>query len=152
MKIDANNLLKSIASTGAVYVRLYVDEFDDNSQFDMSPFELQAVDATTNPNSTVDQGGQVPITGHAVAQQVSQSESYTNPFEGLQEVGHASTIPNPAVDQGDHAQPTGRGAEQEVIDITAVEDLQEISAITDEVIKPYSKSSWNLKNAFKIKF
>ena len=68
VKIDANILLRSIASTGAVYVRLYVEDFDENddeSQFDMSPFEeLQGVGLRTelgsdnlhSTNSVVDEG------------------------------------------------------------------------------------------------
>lgn len=39
VKIDGSILLKSIASTTTVYVRLFADDFDD-SEFDKSPFEF----------------------------------------------------------------------------------------------------------------
>ena len=40
VKIDGSILLKSIASTTTVYVRLFADDFDD-SEFEKSPFEFE---------------------------------------------------------------------------------------------------------------
>ena len=71
VKIDANILLRSIASTGCVYVRLFADDLDDESDLMTNPFDISSGEVsgtalrsldTANMEESTERTGRIDLT------------------------------------------------------------------------------------------
>ena len=60
VKTDANILLRSIASTGCVYVRLFADDLDDQSDLLTNPFDISSGEVSGTAVHSLDTTSMTP--------------------------------------------------------------------------------------------